>query len=68
MNSDIKLKNVIRCLILILYLLFNINLLAQKDLKPQQIKDKMSQIREGTNWCDPVAAKTSIKRTNPIFG
>lgn len=57
MNSEIKLKNVMRCLILILYLLFNINLLAQKDLTPQQIKDKMSQIREETNWSDPVAAK-----------
>jgi hypothetical protein len=33
------------------------SLLAQQDLTPQEIKDKMSQIREDTDWSDPVASK-----------
>lgn len=57
MNSKIKLKRGIQCLIIFLCLLFNNNLFAQQDLTPQQIKDLMSQIREDTDWSDPVAAK-----------
>ena len=30
---------------------------AQKDLTPQQIKDKMTKIRQSTDWSDPVASK-----------
>jgi len=45
-----------------LFLLFFIissffSLLAQQDLTSQQIKDLMSQIREDTDWSDPVASK-----------
>ncbi|MBE0539077.1 MAG: hypothetical protein IH620_05145 [Ignavibacterium sp.] len=32
-------------------------LFAQKDLTPEQIKNKMTQIRENTDWSDPVASK-----------
>lgn len=32
-------------------------LFAQKGLTPQQIKNKMTQIREDTDWSDPVASK-----------
>ena len=47
----------IQNLVLILYLLFASNLFAQQDLTPQEIKDKMSQIREDTDWSDPAASK-----------
>jgi len=47
----------IQNLVLILYLLFASNLFAQQDLTPQEIKDLMSQIREDTDWSDPVASK-----------
>jgi Leucine-rich repeat (LRR) protein len=50
-------KNTIQNLVLILFLLFTSNLIAQQDLTPQEIKDKMSQIREDTDWSDPVASK-----------
>lgn len=45
-------------LLFILFVItFSFSLLAQQDLTPQQIKDLMSQIREDTDWSDPVAAK-----------
>jgi hypothetical protein len=36
---------------------FCFSLLAQQDLTPQEIKELMSQIREDTDWSDPVASK-----------
>jgi len=53
----------IQNLVLILYLLFASNLFAQQDLTPQEIKDKMSQIREDTDWSDPAASKQA-RRSN----
>ena len=52
-------KSTIQNLVLILFLLFTSNLIAQQDLTPQEIKDKMSQIREDTDWSDPAASKTA---------
>ena len=47
-------KQIILVFILIL---FCTALFAQTDLTPQQIKNKMTQIRENTDWSDPVASK-----------
>lgn len=45
-------------LLLILFAMtFSLSLMAQKNFTAQQIKDKMSKIREDTNWSDPVASK-----------
>lgn len=66
MSSKIKFKSVIRCLIIILCLLFNNNLFAQQDLTPQQIKDLMSQIREDTDWSDPVASKKANEQIKKL--
>lgn len=66
MRSKNKPKNVIQCTILILYLLFNSALFAQQDLTPQEIKDLMSQIREDTDWSDPVASKKANEQIKKL--
>lgn len=66
MRSNNKLKNVIHCIILILYLLFNSALFAQQDLTPQEIKELMSQIREDTDWSDPVASKKANEQIKKL--
>ena len=66
MSSKIKFKSVIQCLTLILYLLFTSNMLAQQDLTPQEIKDLMSQIREDTDWSDPVASRKANEQIKKL--
>jgi Leucine-rich repeat (LRR) protein len=44
-------------ILVFIIILFCTALFAQKDLTPQQIKNKMTQIRENTDWSDPVASK-----------
>jgi hypothetical protein len=44
-------------IIVFLILITGAYLLAQKDMTPQQIKDKMTKIRQSTDWSDPVASK-----------
>jgi len=63
-------KSTIQNLVLILFLLFTSNLIAQQDLAPQEIKDKMSQIREDTDWSDPAASKRAneeIKKLSKLL-
>lgn len=66
MRNKNKLKKAIHYIILILYLLFNSNLFAQQDLTPQEIKDLMSQIREDTDWSDPVASKKANEQIKKL--
>lgn len=66
MSSKIKYKHLVQCLIFILYLLFTNNLIAQQDLTPQEIKELMSQIREDTDWSDPVASKKANEQIKKL--
>lgn len=66
MNSAINLKSILHCLIFVVFFLFNFNLFAQQDLTPQQIKEKMSQIREDTDWSDPVASKKANEQIKKL--
>jgi len=54
-------------LLFILFVItFCFSLLAQQDLTPQQIKDLMSQIREDTDWSDPVASKKANEQIKKL--
>jgi Leucine-rich repeat (LRR) protein len=59
-------KSTIQNLVLILFLLFTSNLIAQQDLTPQEIKELMSQIREDTDWSDPVASKKANEQIKKL--
>lgn len=66
MSSQTKYKSLLQYLILILYLLFTNNIIAQQDLTPQEIKELMSQIREDTDWSDPVASKKANEQIKKL--
>lgn len=45
---------------------FCFSLLAQQDLTQQEIKELMSQIREDTDWSDPVASKKANEQIKKL--
>ena len=47
-------------------IIFCVSLLAQQDLTPQEIKELMSQIREDTDWSDPVASKKANEQIKKL--
>lgn len=53
-------------LFVLIVVTFCFSLLAQQDLTPQEIKDLMSQIREDTDWSDPVASKKANEQIKKL--
>jgi Leucine-rich repeat (LRR) protein len=66
MNSKAKFKYIIHCLIITFFICLTNNLFAQQDLTPQEIKELMSQIREDTDWSDPVASKKANEQIKKL--
>jgi hypothetical protein len=55
-----------RLLFVLFMITFCFSLLAQQDLTPQEIKELMSQIREDTDWSDPVASKKANEQIKKL--